>query len=229
MKRFLTVILALVFVVALAVPAYASNLPEHLGTYVKYNKSYIKDGKFYMKFNMKSDYNSIIRVGLYNSRGEKVFGWKDYNLKAKSNIDLSYGTNYINFPSDTYTMKVTAIIKEATGSWHYKINHTQPAYVKLNSYKQVYSDDGNYYTKFVFSHNKCKGKVITYELYNANGKRVYQTASSKGMSSDKGTYFFNWNGYPSNGGLRCKSGYYTVKYWFGGGTPKQTKVYLKID
>lgn len=242
MKRFLAVILTLAFVVTFAIPAFAYdyyNDAQNNCVYVKLNKGYSENGKFYMDFKLQSEYHdAVFQVGLYNSSGKKALNWnKDFTLNEGQTVNRRYGANYSNLPSGSYTMKVTAIVQKEkegyltnpTGTWNFKINHKQPAYFKLSSYNRVYNDDGSYSTRFVFDYYRYKGKSVTFEIYNADGKRVYKFTGNKPLSYDKGRYSKSWNGYPSDGGLQCQSGDYTVKYWAGNSTPKQTKVHLEID
>ena len=242
MKRFLAVILTLVFVVTFTVPAFAYdyyNDAQNECVFVNLNKGYSENGKFYMDYNFKSEYHdAVFQVSLYNSSGKKVLVWpNEYTLKAGQTANRRYGANYSSFPSGAYTMKVTAIVQKErqgyvtkpTGTWNFKINHKQPAYIKFISSNRFYNNDDSYSTKFVFNYYKYKGKSLHYEIYNANGKRVYQETSGKPLSLDQSQYRFTWNGYPSDGGLQCQSGDYTIKYWAGNSKPKQTKVHLEIE
>lgn len=255
MKRVLCIILSAALAAGIAVmlgTAGHAITSSDCGIKVVKNKSYNENGKFYMSFNITGGRASGTASGsgqnyasakLYNSSGKCVVTWSEDEFGEGKNIKRSYGYNYnANLPSGTYTFKLTV---KATGwtdyfagtgyygtkysntfVWSYSINHKQASSVSMKSV-ELMSNNGSYFNKITFSHSGAKGKVIHMEIYDQWDNRVYKT-SGKPISYTSGTYYFNWNGFPSGGGVQCSSGEYTIKYWLNGGSAKQSKYYLSI-
>lgn len=248
MKKYFKIMMALVLCVlmctSLTTPVLAIKASE-CGLKLVQNKSYTKDGKFYMSYTITTgrppntaDAVTKVKASVVNSSGKTIFTWSEETFGEYKTINRSYGANYSKLPSGTYTMYITATVSgkdyginywtDYTFKWSSKINHAQPATINLKSVENVANEDGTYSNKIIFSHSGAKGKKISLEIYNAAGKVVYKTSGSNPIAYDSGTYSLKWSGYPSGGGLKCDSGNYTIKYWFSNGNAKQKKVYLDI-
>lgn len=237
---------SMMVVLGLGTPAFA-KASDH-GLSVRKNDSYNKDGKFYMSFTINTgklsgaDKTSTkIKVEVLNSRGKKVISWTEKPMNSNKKIKRNYGYDWNSkLPSGSYTMKVTCTLngrvydgvrhnsKTASYSWTYKINHRAPSRIWFSSAAVSKLNNGNYGNKITLGHSGAKGKFVNLEIYNQRGKLVFVTKSSKPIGSDKGTYFFTWNGFPKGGGPLCNSGNYKLKFWITGSSPKQSTVRLDI-
>ena len=249
MKRYFKIIMALVlsmFIYTSTVTPALAITSSDCGLKLVQNKSYTKDGKFYMSYTITtgrppdtSEAVTKIKASLVNSSGKTIFTWSEKTFGEYETIKRNYGADYSKLPSGTYTMYVTCTVSgrgygayatwtDYAFKWSSKINHTQTALIYLKSVDNVANDDGSYSNKIIFSHSGAKGKKISLEIYNADGKVVYKASGSNPVNYDSGTYSFKWSGYPSGGGLKCPSGDYTIKYWLSNGNAKQSTVYMDI-
>ncbi len=248
MKKYFKIIIALVlsmFIYTSTVTPALAITASDCGLKLVQNKSYTKDGKFYMSYTITTgrppdcaEAVTKIKASLVNSSGKTIFTWSEKTFEEYKTIKRDYSADYSKLPSGTYTMYVTCTVsgREYGGySWtdyafrfSSKINHTQTAVINLKSVDNVANDDGSYSNKIVFSHSGAKGKKISLEIYNTDGKVVYKTTGNNPINYDSGTFYFKWSGYPSGGGLKCPSDDYIIKYWLSNGNAKQSTVYLDI-
>lgn len=247
MKKWLKFIIALVLSVFIftSTAAQAPIKASECGLKVYENKSYTKDGKFYMSYEIttgrppKAEKSvTLMKASLVNSSGKTIFTWDEKEFPEYKTFTRNYGADYSKLPSGTYTMYLTCTIRAWSDGGYIqtdypfrfssKINHTQTPIIKLKSVQSVANDDGTYGTKITFSHTAAKGKKISFEIYNTDRKLVFKTSSSKPMTSDSGTYNFIWSGYPTGGGLKLPSDDYIIKYWLSNGNAKQSTVHLDI-
>lgn len=243
-KTISMLLLSMLIITSLAMPAFAITSSD-CGLKLVQNKSYTKDGKFYMSYTITTgrppntaEAVTKIKASLVNSSGKTIFTWDEKTFEEYKTITRNYSADYSKLPSGTYTMYVTCTVsgREYGGyswtdyafRWSSKINHTQTAVINLKSVDNVANDDGSYSNKITFSHSGAKGKKISFEIYNTDGKVVYKTSGSNPISNNSGTYYFMWSGYPSNGGLKCASDDYIIKYWLSNGNAKQSTVYMDI-
>lgn len=245
-KTLLSLLLCAALVLGMGTSAFAEG-PGDFGLSVSKNDSYLKDGKFYMSFTIKTgelpmanETNTKIKAELFNSSGKRMASWNEKTFEPNKKITRNYGYDWnSNLPSGTYTMKITCTLDgdsysnyhgwaPTSYSWSYKVNHKAPSSIYLDSATVVTRDDGSYANRIKLGHSGCKGKFAHVEIYDQKGNMVMSGQGNKAISNDKGTYSFTWGGFPKGGGLRCESGNYTIKFWVTEGNPKQSTVWLDI-
>ncbi len=247
MKRILKPLLAVALTACMAFlfcfSGYAVTSTD-CGIRLVRNSNYTSDGKFYESFKITSgrppntaEGGTLINAKVVNASGTTVFAWKEYDLKEYETATRSFGADYSNQPSGTYTFFITLTSygreygyvggsKRYNFTWRYTINHTQPSTISINSVENIYSDDG-YLNKIILKHKGAKGMVANVEIYDEYGSMVFKKSGNP-ISYTSGSYNFYWDGFPTNGGTQCQSGNYTIKYWLGGKGAKQSSYYLSI-
>jgi len=258
LKVILAAVLAGAMLFALCMPGHAIMASE-CGTFVTKNPSYNKDGQYYMSFTIQagqppntSGYTTLASARLINSAGQTVATWPQREISSGTTQTREYYTSYSNRPHGTYTfaLDITSRGREyGTGktisysfTWKYTVNHTGGSSSNSNSNnstavtpkftyysKELVHSNGNYVNKFVFNHSNAKGIYANLEIFDPSGYKVFSRRGDNPISSNSGTYWFTWNGYSSNGGWKCQSGNYTLKYWLSGQSAKQVQLYLQIS
>lgn len=240
-RTLLALAMSFVLCLSMATSAFAITTND-CGLTVTKNKSYYKDDKFIMSFNItggrgynNAEGSTFVKAKLLNSNGKQVLSWKESEIPEDVKKTKSFAINQ-SLASDTYifVLMCRTYGREygAYGSWRnnsfewkYSIKHTQPSSLKFKGVEEVLQDDDWKY-EIAFTHGGSKGKYINIEIYDEYGTKVWGKRASKAISSSGGTFNFIWNGYPTGGGMQCKSGDYTIKYWLEGKDPKQVKVTL---
>jgi len=248
LKRCMAIALACCMLFALYMPpASAFSWTDAKISVVK-NSSYFEGTKYCANFTIKTgrypgSYSNSdktkVKLVLYNSSGSVVATWDEKSYSPNTTVTREPSYNFDGKPSGTYTLKVTLtvvgevyeyisyVVNSQSFTWSFNISWTQPSTISLSKVEVVRRDDGTYANKFYFAHSGAKGQMINMEIYDEWGNRKYSTQGGP-IGYTSGTYSIQWGGYPSSGGLQCNSGNYTIKYWLGGKSAKQSKQYLSI-
>jgi len=249
MKRILKMLLAATLAAAMAfalcVPGNAASSGQ-CGLKIVKKDNYNRDGKFCIPFTITGGKpyeawsgSTFSSARLLNSGGKSVFTWSEYEIANGKTADRSYNADWSGLQSGTYTfilkLRVAGYSEGTYGVWHdysfewkWTYNHTQAARVDFGTAEVVMRDDGSYANKIRFKHSGAKGQTLNMAIYNEWGERVYAKSGGGPIGYNSGTYSFTWGGYPSDGGLQCDSGNYTIKWWLSGKNAKQTKIWLNI-
>lgn len=234
--RIISLIMCCVMLMFTASPSVSALSGSDFGASVQENKTYFKDGKFWYSFYLYANdvfYDVEYTVKLYNSNKKEVVSWSTYEVSAGTKETRNYGYDFSKLPTDTYTYKVMATSPGywwlyGLGSkyvyWTFTVDHVNDNIAPTISFKSaepVTMNDGAPGLKFTFSQQNGKGKNLTFEIYDSNSKKIYSKTSGT-LNYVSGTNWMTWNYYPSDGGLKAKSGTYTVKYWITGGNPKES-------
>jgi len=245
-RIFLSAVIVCASVFALGVPASAINASDR--GLALWRSTSTKDGTFYIELTLNtgalprgSNRKTKMDVAMYNSAGTCVASWDQKSYSPNTQITRTPSITLSKYPSGAYTVKVTCSLygeewiyngyspmAEERYQWTFSVTLTQPATINLSKVEAVRRDDGTYASKFFFDHSGAKGLTVYMEVYDANNRMVYKSSGTNPIAYTSGTYSFTWGGYPTNGGLKCSSGNYTIKYWLGGKNPKQSTRYLSI-
>lgn len=208
--------LLVAFLVGSGVPfSFANDSP------ITFEKTYNKDGKFFMPvvFNGYNGSDAKVIATLVNEFGEAVETFKEINanpgmriLYSKAFAKLSPGTYYLNVRCEflfndplEYALKIS-----------HKTNGTKMTFIKTY---QTYTNEGDAKQVFKFEYSNALNKKLNYQIYDQYGTLLFQ---GKAVALYKnGSFVFNWDYYPSSGGLKVASDIYIIKYWAEGQTPKQ--------
>ncbi len=235
MKK-LFAVFTLIFCILMSTQSYAIKSGE-VGLYVKRKDSYTKDGKYAMSFkitNNSGDNEYYIEPYVVNSSGKKVLTWKGSKLNSNTVINKNFLGKYSKLPSGKYTF-VLNLMSGYTASyagpyrkftWKYTINHNSGK-LSFDTAKYKYDTQGNKAIVFNVKYANLKGKKGTIEIYNDYSELVYKH-TGPARSTNNETGWFKWDFYPSNGGLKCESGRYTVKISCSGASPIQKSYNLNV-
>lgn len=228
----LTISICLAFCLIFTVCGQAQAITSSdLGIKLIKNKSYNKDGKFYMNFTITgaSQSPSLVKADLYNSSGKKILYWDEYEVGVSSTVNRNYGANYSNLPSDVYTLVLSmkTTWDDHNFTWKYNINHKSNKYAALSfkDYEKVLNSEGRELHKFRVNAIGGQGKKICLRIFDSNGSLV-NLIEGPVMKSDNSNISFKWSGDSDiGGGYRCSSGKYTVQAYFQGEQKVIEKVY----
>lgn len=228
---------------ALMLPSIASASALSASDFVSVskNKSYNKDGKFWMSFNLQNVAASGSTVHfsakVQNASGKTVFTWNGKTYGSGEGGTRNFGANYAKMPSGTYTFTLTAAAEHNAISnadkpkwtWKYNINHTAPSGLSFKSYEQTLNDSGAQRHKFTISSTGAKGRSIVIRILDSSGMLVWLKEGPE-IKTDSSSTWFKWDGWSDIGsGYKCTSGEYTVHAYFSGDSNVIEKTYnLKI-
>lgn len=239
-KALLSLLLALIMALGMAAPASAVAISDSAisavsDSWISVQKqdSYTKNGKFYMPFRIKIGYTPdqavvTFTARLLNSDGKEVLIWnKGTSFSASSEQVHSWYADYSKLPSGKYTFQLIASDSYFdTFRWNYTINHNTSK-IAIKSFQTITDTQGNQRMKLNIQCTNIKGKALTYQVFNSSGKEIYKyTGKQRKTNNEVG--WWAWNYYPSDGGLKCTSGKYTIKVSAPGVTPIQKTYDLKI-
>ncbi len=233
MKRILKLItttcLALCLIFSICGRAYA-DYTYRSSDYVSVtkNKSYNKDGKYWMSFNLKCTTLTSSTVAfsakLLNSSGKAVITWKAKEFSGGHSETLNFGTDFSKLSSGSYTFILTAALtynsmsstSKPSWNWKYTITHKSSSTVSFKGYEKVLNDEGEEQHKFTIGCKNAKGKTVILRIFDSNGQMVTLIEGPTLKSNDTSVWF-KWNGYMDIGsGYKCTSGEYTVQAYFHG-------------
>lgn len=221
-KKIVAYILAslMAFSIMLPMPmtAYAYTSSDFMK--VSGYKSFKKDGKLWMSFNLENT-NAVwstdveFSAKVVNSAGKTMFTWKPSKAKSNGGSRRDFAADYSKLPAGKYTFILHGqTTRDATKAWDWKytINHNGPLKFAFKSCEKI-RIDGQELHKFTLSQNGGKGNTMIFRIFDSKGGLI--TSMSKKLSSNEGTVWFNWDGNCDiGGGYRCKSGKYTVQVYF---------------
>lgn len=183
------------------------------------NKSYSKNGSYYLSFTVKS-YNSspklAVTAQLLNPSGGVVHSYDGFSLKPGASQTWSFGYNYSTLPSGTYTLKLTIRdydnpMDPFASQWSssYNIKNTAPApSFSYKSYETFYSKSGYLMHKINIQCKNMKGQRLYCKLYDSDGNLVLDWGKDTPVrKTSNETGFFSWGGYQD--GQKYPSGDYT--------------------
>lgn len=236
-------IILCVVILALQVPtiAHAASSDD----YVKLSKvkSYNENGLYYMVFKVKnctSDQDIYCSAKLINSAGKETATWNGFSIGAGKSKQISFNADYTQFPSGKYSFRVYVTTSKEyftnrtisgyepySWYWSYTINNNSSK-ISIKSVTTVIGSDGIEKPRFNIQCTNIKGKALTLEIYDSDGDLVYKDTGPKRKTNNE-VGWFTWDGWPSEGGLRCESGKFTVKVYYSGGTPIQKSYNLSFE
>lgn len=219
--------MALSFMIAIPTPASAWVSSGDAAYYVNItkNKSFTKDGKFNMSFNIKNvdEYWVDIWAKLYNQSGKEIFSWKPRVLHGGKSSVQNFAADYRSLPTGKYTFKLYVLPKHSTQTfqWNFTINQTNKAGISFKSYETYYDKDGYYIHKFNIQCKDMKGNKLTMKIYDEYGSLVMSsTGPARKTNNEVG--FFTWSGHNRDEGVKFPTGEYTVIVTGGGKTIEKT-------
>ena len=220
------------FMVALLLLSSASGFTSTLSSAednsLVFEKTYTKDGKFYMPitYNGYSGSEATISATLENEAGEIVETFK--TLKANPGMGITYSKVFTKMSGGTYYLNVVCeFLFYDPVVYTLKINHkSNSVKMALTSSYQIFTDAGDAKQVFKLDYFNAIKKKLNVQVYDQYGTLLY--TSSMVAKYVNGNCTFYWDYYPSGGGLRVTDDIYIVKYWVDGQTPKQEsfEVYL---
>ena len=243
----ISLIVALSLTMSLCIPAMASPAPTNFVTVSK-NKSFVKDGKFYMSFNLANTTNKtkdsyygvsggqgmILSGKVVNSSGKTIFKWDPDTYKAGVSKKRSFGANYSSLPSGKYTFILIATTTRAYGgrqlewSWNYKITHKSSSAISFKSFEKIRDSKGVERQRFNIQCKGIKGKKLTMKIQNSDGEVVY-SATGPARKTHNEVGWFSWDGWANVGSkYKCKSGQYHVEVFYTGSNKIIQKTYNLI-
>lgn len=185
---------------------------------IEFQSTYTKDGKFVMP--VRICVSGTVSANLVDSKNIIIESFK--TLKVGFGTVITYSRSFATTKSGDYYLNVKFTYDQSTEGFsrRLKITHKIPS-PKLSYTKtyQAYTDSGDVKQVFNFDYFNANGKKINLEIYDLDGNFVYK--SSLVTKHVNGNCYFNWNYYPSKGGVMVSDGTYTLKYWVQGQTPKQ--------
>ncbi len=246
MKRILKLItttcLALCLIFSFCGRAYADyTYPASDYVSVTKNKSYNKDGKYWMSFNLKCTTLSSSTVAfsakLLNSSGKAVVTWNAKEFSGGQSETRSFGTNFSKLPSGSYTFVLTAALtynsmsstSKPSWNWKYTITHKSSSTLSFKGYEKILNDEGEEQHKFTIGSTKAKGKKVVLRIFDSDGGLV-TLIEGPTLKNDDASTWFKWDGWSDiGGGYKCTPGKYTVQAYFQGQKEVIEKTYdLKI-
>jgi hypothetical protein len=180
-------------------------------------KSFSKDGKYYMSFDISNtDSNNAIKVWaeLYNSSGEKVFYWYNTEIGKDKSKKISFGTEYSHLKSGKYTFKLlyTYGIFQETAYYTYTIKNEKKESFAFKDYEKVKIQEEIVY-KWNIQCTNLKDQSVIFKIYDTNGDMLVSIKGPKRKTNNE-VGWFSWNGSitTANGDtLKCPSGTYLVQ------------------
>jgi len=187
------------------------------------NKSFKKNGIFYMSFNFKNNDKLIegfgIQPKLVNSSGQTVVQWKPFSVNPEASFKRNFGYNYGPLPTGIYTFVLTARSTSntlQTYEWKYKIKHKCTSSISFKSFEKIIDSKGVERQKFSIQCTDIKGKKLTIKITDSNGNLVFKnTGPARKTNNEVG--WFTWSGYANVGQrYKCKTGQYFVEVYYSG-------------
>ena len=182
------------------------------------------DGAFYLFPIKNTDYVSVyFGAVLYDPQGKVYTSWD--NASIESGVTKNLKLSGIP-PAGEYKLTLSFYDEDGdTGSWTWK----RKIDVKSFQLSKVFAstdENGAPRHQFVFDQIGYKGSMITMEIYNSAGKLVYSKEGER-IGKFQSNYSIYWNYYSFDGGLRCKAGSYTIKYWLDAQNPREMEFTIK--
>ncbi|MGX8701229.1 hypothetical protein [Caproiciproducens sp.] len=230
----LAVALAMTVLVCLPASAYAENYKDYIA--VQKNADYVKNGKYYFSYtyqNVHATKDMVCYASLYDSAGKVVATWKKSSVPVESGKQTRlFSYDFSKVASGKYTFAVTfateILFSDDTTIWTWKssVNHNASK-ISFASAQQMMDSSGTLTNKFNIKCSSIKGKALSIQIFDADGKLRYKdTGKPRATNNEVG--WFSWNGWPSDGGLKCGSGKYTVRVSYPGGNPIQKTYNLEF-
>lgn len=199
---------------------------------VTFLKTYSKDGKFHMPIEyMGQPYgtSATISAVLVNGKGEIIETFKTYDVDP--GVSITYSRVFTKLPTGTYYLKVACEFMNYEPIVNsLKITHksTNPSVELTNTY-QYFNDAGDANQLFRIDYANAINKKINIQIYDQYGTLIHK--NMKIAKYANGWVRFDWNYYPTSGGLMVPSDVYIIKYWIDGQSPKQLsfEVYLEEE
>lgn len=223
MKSFIRRVLSLLLVIVsmcCTLKVQATGLkPEQI---IVFKSTYNKDGRFVMPVYIGAAGRVSANLTDSNNNVIETFTM----LLVEAGTTITYKRSFSGVNPGVYYLNVNYVYAAKYGlgekefSRRLKITHSgPPAKLSFTQTYQTYTDSGDLIQVFKFDYFNANGKRIDFEIYDEYGNLI----SKSGLIAKhvNGGCFYNWNYYPSNGGLRVSNGYYVLKYWIKGQTPKQ--------
>lgn len=199
---------------------------------MKKNKSFTKDGNYYMNFDFKNVVNKHTNENcdmefyakLVNSSGKDVLTWKPKRYKMGEGGNYSFYGNYNGLPSGKYTFFLYAkvaydhwnIYNKAEWYWKYTINHVNNSSISFKSYEKIIRDNGKKVHRFNIQCTNISGKYLTISIYDSSGSLVTEIDGPKRKTNDE-VGWFEWDGYDTFvGNEQCPTGDYIVQIKYSG-------------
>ncbi|MEM1485966.1 hypothetical protein V6615_14010 [Oscillospiraceae bacterium PP1C4] len=230
MKKLASRVLSMLLVIACIsciITVHASALTAE--EIIIFRKTYTKNEKFMMPVDIGA--GGTVSANLTDSNNNVIETFT--TLLVQAGTTITYKRSFSGVKPGLYYLNVNYIyaayygLGEKSFSRRLEIKHNGPPPKLIFSQTyQTYTDSGDVSQVFKFDYFNASGKIIKYEIYDEYGNFIAKNGlTTKHM---KGSCTFQWNYYPSQGGLMVSSGTYIIKYWIQGQTPKQINFLVEL-
>lgn len=218
MKKLINKIIALLLVMMISVTCIFTVPVSALtdDQLIVFNKFRIEEGKTVMPVYIGA--SGVVSATLTDANNNVIDTFT--TLRVDVGNTISYKKAFSTMQAGTYYLNVKFYLSDKPISRSLGITCKGPApkLTYTNTY-QTYTDSGDVKQVFKFSYSNGSGKKMNFQIYDQYGNFISENVVTTKYVN--GTYGFDWDYYPKNGGLMVTSGTYILKYWAEGQTPKQ--------
>lgn len=185
---------------------------------IQFQSTSNKDGKFVMP--VRITVSGTVSAKLVDSNGTVIENFK--TLAVGFGTIITYSRSFASTKSGVYYLDVRFTYPSVQEGFSRRLQITHkapsPKLVITETY-QTYTDNGDAKQVFKFDYFNASGKKVSFQIYDEYGNLIAKNGLV--VKNVNGNCFYNWDYYPTNGGLLVQSGVYILKYWVEGQTPKQ--------
>ncbi|HWP52165.1 MAG TPA: hypothetical protein VN626_10765, partial [Clostridia bacterium] len=217
-SRMLSLMLVIASIFGIFAVQSSALTPEEI---IVFKTAYTKDEKFIMPVNI--GLGGRVSATLTDSNNNVIENFT--TMLVEAGTTMTYKRSFSSVKSGVYYLNVEYVyaadygMGEKSISRRLKITHNGPgAKLTFSETYQSYTDAGDLKQVLKLNYSNAKGKKVNFEVYDEYGNFINK--SSLVLNYVSGTCHYNWNYYPSKGGLRASNGIYILKYWIQGQTPK---------
>ena len=177
---------------------------------VNFLKSYTKDEKYYMSFDIENIYytgDSIeVWAKLFDNAGNEIFNWNKKEIEKGETLQRNFNANYNHLPNGKYKFKLYVSLKNGIQSWNwaYTINHKRKESFSFTDFEKVKSNDMLVY-KWSIKCINLKDAFLIMKIYDSDNNLVYKV-NGVGRKTNNEVGWFTWSG------NKIKNGKVTGKY-----------------